>query len=63
VDSLTDLVYRLGAWEIVIKHSIGTPQLPEPPAAYVPARIDATRRPPILTSDPMFDAYDVLPAA
>jgi PIN domain nuclease of toxin-antitoxin system len=89
------------AWEIAIKHSIGKLQLPEPPAAYVPARIDATgvralsiehahalrvstlpphHRDPfdrlliaqaqlealtILTSDPMFDAYDVatLPAA
>jgi PIN domain nuclease of toxin-antitoxin system len=83
------------AWEIAIKHSIGKLQLPEPPALYVPARLDATgvrplgidhvhalrvstlpphHRDPfdrlliaqaqiedltILTSDPMFDAYDV----
>jgi PIN domain nuclease of toxin-antitoxin system len=83
------------AWEIAIKHAIGKLQLPEPPAAYVPARLDATgvrplaivlehvlrvstlpphHRDPfdrlivaqaqiedlkILTSDPMFDAYDV----
>jgi PIN domain nuclease of toxin-antitoxin system len=89
------------AWEIAIKYAIGKLQLPEPPAAYVPARIDMTgvralgvdlahalrvstlpahHRDPfdrlliaqaqiedltILTSDPMFDAYDVptLPAA
>lgn len=89
------------AWEIAIKYSLGKLQLPEPPAAYVPARIDATgvralaidyahalrvsilpahHRDPfdrllvaqaqiedltILTSDSMFDAYDVptLPAA
>ena len=83
------------AWEIAIKHAIGKLQLPEAPATYVPARIDATgvrplsidhahalrvstlpphHRDPfdrllvaqaqiedltILTSDPMFDAYDV----
>jgi PIN domain nuclease of toxin-antitoxin system len=83
------------AWEIAIKHSIGKLLLPEPPAVYVPARIDATgvrplgidhghalrvstlpphHRDPfdrlliaqaqiedltILTSDSIFDAYDV----
>jgi PIN domain nuclease of toxin-antitoxin system len=89
------------AWEIAIKHSIGKLRLPEPPAVYVPARIEATgvrplgidhahalrvstlprhHRDPfdrllvaqaqiedltILTSDSIFDAYDVptLPAA
>lgn len=83
------------AWEIAIKHALGKLELPEPPAVYVPARMDATgvhalpvdhahalrvstlphhHRDPfdrlliaqaqiedltILTSDPMFDSYDV----
>jgi PIN domain nuclease of toxin-antitoxin system len=83
------------AWEIAIKHALGKLQLPEPPAAYVPVRLEATgvrplaivhehalrvstlpphHRDPfdrlivaqaqieglmILTSDPMFDAYEV----
>jgi PIN domain nuclease of toxin-antitoxin system len=31
------------AWEIAIKYSIGKLTLPEPPAAYVPSRMEATR--------------------
>jgi PIN domain nuclease of toxin-antitoxin system len=31
------------SWEIAIKYSIGKLRLPEPPAEYVPARIEATR--------------------
>ena len=31
------------AWEIAIKHSLGKLSLPEPPARYVPSRLDATR--------------------
>ena len=83
------------AWEIAIKQALGKLELPESPAAYVPARMDATgvhalpvdhthalrvstlphhHRDPfdrlliaqaqiedlsILTSDPMFNSYDV----
>lgn len=83
------------AWEIAIKHALGKLRLPEPPAAYVPARVSALgvqalpidhahalrvsalpphhRDPfdrllvaqaqvedlPILTADPLFDAYDI----
>lgn len=31
------------SWEIAIKHSIGRLPLPEPPATYVPARIQSTK--------------------
>jgi PIN domain nuclease of toxin-antitoxin system len=31
------------AWEIAIKHALGKLRLPEPPASYVPTRIDALR--------------------
>lgn len=31
------------AWEIAIKHSLGKLRLPEPPARYVPSRLDALR--------------------
>jgi PIN domain nuclease of toxin-antitoxin system len=31
------------AWEIAIKHSLGKLRLPEPPARYVPSRLDAMR--------------------
>jgi PIN domain nuclease of toxin-antitoxin system len=31
------------AWEIAIKYSIGKLRLPEPPARYVPSRLDPTR--------------------
>ena len=30
-------------WEIVIKHAIGKPPLPEPPAIYVPERMRVSR--------------------
>jgi len=31
------------AWEIAIKHSLGKLRLPEPPARYVPSRLDVLR--------------------
>lgn len=31
------------AWEIAIKHALGKLRLPEPPARYVPSRLDALR--------------------
>ena len=31
------------AWEIAIKHGLGKLRLPEPPARYVPSRLDALR--------------------
>ena len=31
------------AWEIAIKHALGKLRLPEPPARYVPSRLEATR--------------------
>lgn len=35
------------AWEIAIKHSLGKLDLPEPPAQYVPSRLEAMRVAPL----------------
>ena len=35
------------AWEIAIKHSLGKLRLPEPPARYVPSRLDVLRTRPL----------------
>ena len=35
------------AWEIAIKHALGKLRLPEPPAQYVPSRLDALRTLPL----------------
>ena len=35
------------AWEIAIKHALGMLSLPEPPARYVPSRVDRLRTTPL----------------
>jgi PIN domain nuclease of toxin-antitoxin system len=35
------------AWEIAIKHALGKLRLPEPPARYVPSRLESLRTQPL----------------
>jgi len=89
------LLSAASAWEIAIKYAIGKLEMPEPPARYVPKRMEILRtvalpiehdhalrvatlaahhrdpfdrvlvaqaqieNVPILTSDPIFESYDV----
>lgn len=47
-DPETDLlVSAASAWEIAIKHALGRLPLPEPPATYVPTRMQAIRATPV----------------
>lgn len=41
------LVSAASAWEIAIKHALGRLPLPEPPATYVPTRMQAIRATPL----------------
>ena len=41
------LVSAASAWEIAIKHALGRLPLPEPPATYVPTRVQAIRATPL----------------
>jgi PIN domain nuclease of toxin-antitoxin system len=43
VEARQNMLYlsAASAWEIAIKHALGRLRLPEPPAAYVPARVAA----------------------
>jgi len=41
------LLSAASAWEIAIKHALGKIRLPEPPARYVPSRVETLRTVPL----------------
>lgn len=56
------LVSAASSWEIAIKHALGRLDLPEPPAIYVPTRIEAIGATPVAVEHPHALGVAELPA-